>query len=128
MTNLAQQLLDVMPDAVLMVREDGRILLANPQAQALFGYREEHLLNKPIEMLLPEQVHAAHREHRARFLAAPSTRPMGTGLDLRAKRMGGTEVPVDISVARIGSEEGPLVIAVIRDVSEHARLLAMVRH
>ncbi len=58
--------MDAGPDAILVVRGDGRIVLANAAAERLFGYTQGELENAPIEMLLPEGKRGIHLEHRVR--------------------------------------------------------------
>ncbi len=89
--------MDAGPDAILVVRGDGRIVLANASAERLFGYTQGELENAPIEMLLPEGKRGIHLEHRVRYARAPRARPMGAGLELRARRKDGSEVPVEIT-------------------------------
>ena len=123
----AQQLLDAMPDAVLIVDNEGRILFVNEQVDAFFGYSREDLIGERVEILLPEHIHAAHRRHRGEYAVAPVTRAMGTGLDLRARRRDGSEFPVDISLSAMNSERGPVVLAVVRDVTERVRITTILR-
>ena len=68
-------LLDISPDALLIVDREGTIVMANEQAAALFGYRREELHEQRLEMLLPERLHArACRSPRALFRHAAHTR------------------------------------------------------
>ena len=75
-------LLDISPDALLIVDREGTIVMANEQAAALFGYRREELHELRLEMLLPERLHAMHVAHRQHYFATPRTRSMGAGLQL----------------------------------------------
>ncbi len=121
------QLLDTAPDAMVIVRADGRIDLVNVQAERMFGYRREELLGQPIEMLIPERLRAAHVTHRAHFSAAPSQRPMGSGLELAGRRKDGSEFPVEISLGPLETDDGRFVSAAIRDITERKRLEAATR-
>jgi PAS domain S-box-containing protein len=114
--------LESAPDAVVIIDENGRILLVNAQVEALFGYPRQQLLGEPVEVLLPERFRNAHRSHRGTYAAEPHTRPMGAGLDLWGRRRDGTEFPVDISLSPLPSDEGVLLAAAIRDVTERKRL------
>lgn len=121
------RLLDSMPDATLLIDLDGRIALANRQAEKLFSYAAGELAGVPVESLLPERFRATHVGHRDRYFAHPRTRPMGAGLELFGRRKGGTEFPVEISLSPLETEGGTHVVSAIRDVSERkaiARALA----
>lgn len=114
-------LLESAPDAMIGGDADGRIVFANTQAELLFGYSQDELLGRQVEMLLPARVHAAHIAHRGRFVKEPTTRPMGVGLQLVAIRKDRSEFPVDVSLSALESDEGLIVLATIRDISERKR-------
>lgn len=111
----SRAILEAAPDAILIANESGRILAVNSRAEQLFGYARDDLLGSVIEELVPESAREVHVSHRGRYLADPRTRPMGAGLDLRARRKDGELVPVEISLSPLPSQDGNLVIAVIRD-------------
>src|SRR5262245_45502847 len=110
-------LLDAAPDGMVVVDREGRIVLANRQAEALFGVAGHELIGRPVEVLLPEAYRATHEEQRARYHAAPRTRPMGTGLELLARRGDGSEFPVEISLSPLETGDGRLGIAAGRHFS-----------
>lgn len=111
-------LLDAAPDAIVVVDEAGCIVVANAQTEQLFGYRREELLGQPIERLVPERSRAGHTKKREHFIARPSVRPMGSGLDLSGRRKDGSEVAVEISLSPLHTEQGVLISAAIRDSTE----------
>lgn len=111
-------LLDLAPDALLMVNESGRIVMLNRQVEALFGYSAAELMDQPVEQLLPESIRALHERHRTDYLAAPRTRPMGIGLELAGRRKNGVAFPVEISLSPAPSTEGAAVICAIRDLTD----------
>ncbi len=119
-----RQLLKAAPDAMIIVDENGRIAIANDQAERMFGYSRERLLGRPIEALLPEEIRHRHRDHRQQYVDDPVLRPMGTGMDLRARRADGSEFPVEISLSPVRTAGGSFVSSVIRDVSERKRMEA----
>jgi PAS domain S-box-containing protein len=97
-------------------------VLANAQAESLFGYTREELVGQPVEVLVPRRVVAGHPADRARYAAAPTTRPMGAGLEPTATRKDGTEFPVEIPLSSLETEDGVLVSAAVRDITDRRRL------
>jgi PAS domain S-box-containing protein len=114
----AAALVDAAPDGMLVVGDQGEILLVNRQLEELFGYARDELIGQPVEALIPEGARPAHRAHRARFRAAPTTRPMGVGLQLLGRRKDGTAFPVEISLSPLDTDDGLRVVAAVRDITE----------
>jgi PAS domain S-box-containing protein len=115
---MLDSLFEFAPDAVLAVDADGRIVRANAQAEATFGYRRDELDGQPVEVLVPERLRTVHREHRAGFVEALLPRRMGAGLRLHGLRKDGTEFPVDISLTPVDVGPRRIVMAVARDMTE----------
>src|SRR5262245_13145406 len=121
-------LVELAPDAIVIVDASGTIQVANSQAHTLFGYEPGELPGQPVEVLLPEAFRQGHVAHRAAFHASPRTRPMGVGLDLAARRKDGSTFPVEISLAPITTDDGTVVMSAIRDVTDRKETEARVRH
>lgn len=110
------------PAAMVMVDSDGRIVLANAQAERVFGYSRAELQGERVEKLVPERFAAQHPSYRHGFLDDPHPRPMGSGRDLYARRRDGSEFPVEIGLTPIDSGHGFMVLAAIVDITERKRL------
>jgi PAS domain S-box-containing protein len=115
-------LLEAAPDAMVCVNNDGAIVLVNAQAERLFGYTREELVDQPVEILVPEAARGVHPSHRSRYGAEPKPRPMGAGKELACRRKDGSEFPAEISLSAIETDEGMLVSAAVRDVTDRRRL------
>jgi len=114
---------DAASQAILSVGLDGRIVMANRTAEAMFGYSREELLEMSLESLLPPRLRGPHPGHRARFLNEPQTqsRPMGPGQELRGLRKDGTEFPIATTLNQIHTKDGALSIGFITDLTERQK-------
>ena len=104
-------------EGILVVNREGRIMLANPAAEKLFGYPVNGLTNTSIEELIPQALRGIHKEKRSGYMMNPSPRPMGKGLDLVAQRKDGTLLPVEISLNSSMVNGELLVAAMVTDIS-----------
>ena len=114
-----ESVFDFSPDALLMVNQQGAIILANRQAEELFGYSKADFLNLTVEQLIPEKFREAHIGLRNRFLPGERPQPMGVrseGFQILCKD--GSILPVEIGLGTVRTEQGTDLLAAIRDISE----------
>jgi two-component system, LuxR family, sensor kinase FixL len=108
---------EALPGGMVLVNDQGRIVLINSTVEKLFGYRREELIGQAAKMLMPERFHGGRPGHLAGFFAASQARDVGASRELYARRKDGTEFPVDISLIPIQSTEGSLILAAIADIT-----------
>ena len=113
-------ILDAAPCGIVMSRADGRIVLANAEAESLFGYARGELDERTIDTLVPERLRAEERGKRALLLADParaSARSESHGL-----RKDGAEIALDIAQRVVVARDETFVVSSIADVRarEHA--------
>ncbi len=106
------------PNAMIMVNQNGEIVLVNAQTEIMFGYKRDELIDQYIEMLVPLRFQTNHPEHRLNFYLNPQTRAMGAGRDLFGIRKDGSEFPVEIGLNPITMDEGLFVLAAVVDITE----------
>ncbi|MBK9926754.1 MAG: PAS domain S-box protein [Anaerolineales bacterium] len=120
-------LLEAAPDAMVIIDQDGTIILLNSQLEKLFGWQKQDLLGRPIEFLVPKRYHDSHKKHRTGYLSDLRVRPMGNGLELFGVRNDGREFPVEISLSPLEIQGTTHVIAAIRDITDRKRAEAKFR-
>ena len=116
-TPTLEAIVQLAPDATVVVDNRGRIRLVNHQTEQLFGYTAEELLGQYVELLLPERLRAVHQRHRAAYAYAPRVRSMGDSLLLVGRKQDGSEFPIEASLGLLDAGGEALVIVSIRDAS-----------
>lgn len=89
----------------------------NPYASDIFGYKENELLGKEIEALIPKEIEAKHIKYRSDYIKKPTARSMGVGRDLIAIKKDGSEFYVEISLCSYVMEKGIKVISFVNDIT-----------
>ncbi len=111
------KLIEIIPDAIVIVDNEGKIRYINSQTTSMFGYSPHELIGEMVEVLLPHRFKSRHVDHRVNYSKHPVRRPMGSVIDLYGRKKDGTEFSVDITISPIETENGTLIISVIRDIS-----------
>ena len=110
-------LLEAAPDAMVVVNQDGAIVLLNVQAEKQFGYRRDELVGQKVKNIIPEGFAERLIADGTRSAADALAQQIGTGLELSGLRKDGSEFPIEIMLSPLESADGILVTAAIRDIS-----------
>ncbi|MBF0525541.1 MAG: PAS domain S-box protein [Deltaproteobacteria bacterium] len=108
------------PDGILVTDNSGVIILTNAMVDKMFGYQPGDLLNKNVDILVPEDIRAGHGLKRESFMQTLTGREMGSGLNLRGVRRDGSEYPAEIGLSKLpaSGSRGTCVCVSIRDITE----------
>ena len=90
--------LESVPDAMVLSDHEGRIVLVNSNAERLFGYPRDELVDNKVEILMPNRFRTRHQQHRAAYYADSRIRPMGLAEVLSARHQDGIEFHVEINL------------------------------
>ena len=112
---------EVVFEGILIVNEHQLIVASNIIAEQMFGYGENGLNGKPLEILIPEKIRKVHETQANNFIAKGDFRKMGEGLDLFGIRKDGSEFPLEISLNSFVLLERKYVMAVVVDISGKRR-------
>jgi PAS domain S-box-containing protein len=114
----ARQLLSTAPDAILVVDAEGRIRWCNEATEKLFGYAWDDLEGRPVDLLVPDPVRAAHAAHRAEYETNPTARPMGRGRRLHGQRSDRSTFVLQIALSPIDVDGEHFTAAIARDMTD----------
>lgn len=114
------QILDALPDGLIVINEKGVIRHVNQQIELLFGYPRSMLIGQSVHILLPEELASIHTQHISRYFSHPSVRPMNMAQTLSGRHRTGRTINVQISLGPVISEQGVLALALVRRVLTNA--------
>ncbi len=117
----ATAVLESAPDGLLLVDHSGIIQFANRTIETLSGHVASSLVNQPVEVLVPHASARAHTSLRTRYVEHPTSRPMGSALELSMLRADGSELPVEVGLAPLSLNGSAFVAVSIRDVTERRK-------
>jgi PAS domain S-box-containing protein len=110
-------LMEAAPDGMVVVNQDGEIVLLNAQAEKQFGYRRDELLGQKVTNIIPKGFAERLIADGTRTAAEALAQQIGTGIELNGLRKDSSEFPIEIMLSPLESAEGILVTAAIRDIT-----------
>jgi len=105
------------PDAVIAIDSSAKIVYVNPSVERLFGYEADEILGKPVELIMPPQIHDIHQKAVRRASESGAERLAGRTLELEALGKGGRRIPIELSLSEWVSDGRRYFTAIIRDIS-----------
>jgi PAS domain S-box-containing protein len=102
---------------MVVVNQDGEIVLLNLQAEKQFGYRRNELLGQKVTRIIPNGFAERLVADGLRTAAEALAQQIGTGIELIALRKNDSEFPIELMLSPLESANGILVTAAIRDIS-----------
>ncbi len=119
---------DAASEGIVTIDETKHIVMANPAAARMFGYRIEDLAGAPLENLLPVRHRAGHSLQVRRFAeGGPSAREMLSRPELAGLRADGEEFPIEATISQLHVDGKRLYTAIVRDVTERRRVESELR-
>jgi PAS domain S-box-containing protein len=108
-------------DVVVSIDENGKIILASPATNRIFGYAPEELIGKPLTVLMPKAMRGLHEAGFKRYLETGARQLNWQGTEMTAMRADGEEFAVEVSFGEMTTDQGKVFTGFIRDISEKKR-------
>jgi PAS domain S-box-containing protein len=105
-------------DGIVSTDRDGRIIFWNPKAEALFGYSEQEVLGRPLDLLIPHRLQKSHQQAMKRVRHSGLLRLAGKTMETVGQHRKGREIPLELSLSCWESNGESRFTAIIRDISE----------
>ncbi|MDR0780357.1 MAG: PAS domain S-box protein [Pseudomonadales bacterium] len=120
-------LIESTPDPFILVAADERIQRVNRQAELLFGYERQELIQQSYKILVPERFRRQHDFYTHNYQVRPVMRQMGSGLELCCLTRAGEEIPVEIGLSPVVTQGETTIMVRFRDIREQKREQALLQ-
>jgi PAS domain S-box-containing protein len=124
-------LLEAAPDPMVLVNQEGLIVLVNLQAEKVFGYQREELVGLTARQLISFDSLERMTAHTHRGVDGAFDQQSHEAIELNAVAKGGATFPIEVMLSPLATEEGVLLAVAIRDISTRkkaeAQLLATMK-
>lgn len=104
-------------DAIIIINEKGNIKRVNKRTIDTFGYEEESLTGKNVNILVPEPHHSKHDNYIKSHNPAMTSKIIGHERDLYAKHKDGNLIPISLAVTKLIINKESFFIGSIRDLT-----------
>lgn len=113
-----RSVLQTVPDAMIIIDEQGRIESLSATAERLFGYSLAETAGKNVSLLMPSPDRENHDAYLKRYLTTGERRIIGIGRIVVGQRKDGTTFPMHLTVGELRSAERHYFTGFIRDLTE----------
>jgi PAS domain S-box-containing protein len=121
-------LVELAPDAIVVLDPNGFMSLVNRQAEELFGYSRDALLGKAFEPLVAERCHAALHRCLAELIDVHGGAPRACERkEIIGRRQDGGAFPAEVSVGAFTVAQETEIMVILRDATEQRRREHQVR-
>jgi two-component system CheB/CheR fusion protein len=112
-------IIDTAVDAIVVIDGSARIESVNPATQGIFGYAPGDLVGQNVNILMPEEIAAAHDGYVEAYKRTGVRKIIGIGRELEGRRKDGSKFPLELSVAEWRDAlRGRHFVGIMRDLTE----------
>lgn len=111
-------IMDNVNDGIITINKHGRIQSFNHAAETIFGYKREKVLQKNINILMPDPEKTHHQDYINQYLKTLKGGIINKGREVVGLRKNGETFPMELFISMVMHNNEPLFIGIIRDNSE----------
>src|SRR5215470_7547763 len=111
-------ILETVPDAMIVIDEDGIVQSFSAAAERLFGYSAPEVIGKNIKMLMPSPYRENHDDYMKRYMRTGERRIIGIGRLVVGERKDGSTFPMELAVGEMRSGARHFFTGFIRDITQ----------
>jgi len=109
-------------EGIITIDIDGHILSFNPAAECIFGYREDDIIGKRLNTLVPSSHGGNHQNYIKQFLKTGDKHVIDRCIETTGVHKDGSRFPIELSVSEVAYYNKRLFTGIVRDISERRKL------
>ena len=113
-----QSILDTVPDAMIVIDENGIMQSFSSAAELLFGYGAAEAIGNNVRMLMPTPYREGHDDYLSRYRRTGERHIIGIGRIVVGERKDGSTFPMELAVGEMRSGDGRYFTGFVRDLSQ----------
>jgi two-component system sensor kinase FixL len=110
--------LETVPDAMIVIDEQGIVQSFSVAAERLFGYGAAEAIGQNVSILMPEPDRSRHDGHLDRYRRTGERRIIGIGRVVTGRRKDGSTFPMHLSIGEMRSGDERYFTGFARDLTE----------
>lgn len=122
-----RSILATVPDAMVVIDEQGLIQSFSTAAETLFGYQASEVIGQNVKILMPPPYRDEHDAYLLRYLTTGERRIIGLGRTVTGMRKDGSTFPMELSVGEMHPGTGRFFTGFCRDLTERHRAEARIQ-
>ncbi|MAG95427.1 MAG: hypothetical protein CMM08_01885 [Rhodospirillaceae bacterium] len=116
------RILQMTPDAIIVIGTDQHIQVFNRGAERVFGYAAEEVIGRSFETLIPEPLRTVHRRHVTDFVAdSVDAKYMSERSEISGLRKSGEVFPALASISKLRLKGDLVYTVMLHDATERKR-------
>jgi two-component system sensor kinase FixL len=113
-----RSILATVPDAMVIIDEDGTMLSFSAAAEKMFGYDESDVVGENVSMLMPSPDREQHDSYLSNYRQTGIRKIIGIGRVTVARRRDGSVFPIELSVGEARMNGKHVFTGFIHDITE----------
>ena len=116
-----QGILATVVDGIITIDPKGIVQSFNKAAEKIFGYRAHEVIDRNVNMLMPDPYHSEHDGYLERYGKTHEPHIIGKGREVQGQRKDGSVFPMELAVSELKRGNTRVFTGVVRDISERKR-------
>jgi two-component system sensor kinase FixL len=117
-----RSILATVPDAMVVIDEEGRILSFSAAAEKLFGYAEREVVGENVSMLMPSPDRERHDGYLRNYRETGVRKIIGIGRVTTARHRDGNTFPIELSVGEAWIDERRIFTGFAHDITQRQQV------